>query len=335
MSGDVARVRCRINALIARGLGVAMVRHGLGLEGVSEAWGGPEDDDHPTWYVWLDCAAGAYRLRLEDRGEAEPADGQRDDTVRRALFSISYYPAPQEPVFRHFSAEERALITSDHVDATGTPGFDSRALIDPRLFKVAVLEVIDDTAAAQTSIVFSGLDRMVSRNDGTQAARTLPAWDLGYPLFDSLTGLYAFAARLPPKRVILSRQPGVEFVGLDGACRDSNRTALKTLLVVFPADVGQPATGRAESSLVATLRRPPWSVVLDTGQPPAGHRHASSAHGPSSCAQTREPVTTAPSAHAGPCTCVRPATPPFAFNEQWWRLATLTPSADTLPCGCN
>ena len=301
MSG-VELFRTMVGAMIAQGFAVDSVRDGLDLKGASEVWGGPETDDHPAWYFWLTSARGAYRLRLE----------QTEDLIEcptpavRGVFSVKYYPAPGEPVFRHFSDPERALVEGPLFDRTNTPTFDAQAFIPEPLFNVGAIGCIKDLATGQVFLEFTSIDRLrffparghaggagaerpengdgaerPEHGDGALPVRQLPAWDVGYPLFDALVGLQAFQGGRPPKRIVLSRQAGFEFVATEAGgddLRDSRDATFKSLLVAFFPETGA-TSSPVEAMMISRQVAEPWTPVLDTAAPwLAGHGHGHGRH---------------------------------------------------------
>lgn len=331
--------RTKIGAMMAHGFAMDAVRDALDLKGVSEVWGGPEADDHPAWYVWLSISRGAYRLRLE----TAEAVGGSGAPVLRALLSIRYFPSPDEPAFRHFSERERSLIEGPLFDRTHTPTFDGQDQVPEKLFHVASMEMVDDVARGRACLTYSSLDRMRYRHgpDGTgtgKANRELPAWDLGYPLFDGFVGLHSFLSRTVPTRLILSSQPGFEFVATESGdlqCRDADDRAFKSLLVMCAARCGESASP-VEDQLCSDLLVPPWVPLMDTTVRCSCVGDCSHDHG-----HGREPEHGRGHAR-GPGQSLRNLTLgvanweiPLAFNEQWWRLASAERVANTLPCGCH
>ncbi len=320
--------RVKIGAMIARGFAIDAVRDTLDLKGVSEVWGGPDADDRPAWYVWLNISRGAYRIRLE----TADVGGDGGTPVPRGLLSIRYFPSPDEPAFKHYSERERSLIEGPLFDHTYTPTFHGQDRIPEDLFHVASMEFVDDVARGRACLAYSSLDRMRYRrrpaDPGPEATvRELPAWDLGYPLFDAFVGLHSFLTRTAPARIILSRQPGFEFVEAEGGdfeCREANDLAFKSLLVACSADSERSASPM-EDRMCSDLLTPPWTPLLDSR---ARCNHGSDC---SSAGREHGHGHTLRSLTFGGATW----TIPLAFNEQWWRLATADQVTNTMPCGCH
>jgi len=342
---DADFFRLRIGAMIAQGFLVDEVRGGLHLKGASEVWGGPAFDDRPAWYFWLTAAPGAYRLRLEN---IERVEGSA--TAARCVLSVKYYPSPSESVFECYGPEERALIGGGLFDNTHTPTFDAQDRIAETLFTVGGIEFVHDPACGQSLLSFSAFQRMrldPRPNEPRTPALShvacggLPAWDLGYPLFEAVVGLEAFIARRGPARVILSEQSEAE--GRGASSRREPLSAFKTLLAVFGPDSA--AASAAEEPAVATLLGDPWHVVYDCAVPMAGHH----THHHRGAAAAGEPNGHAVSHH--PCACghhphhdgrhrivrIGDATleVPLSVTDQWWVLAAADPAANAMPCGCH
>lgn len=320
--------RTKIGAMIAQGFAMDTVRQSLDLKGVSEVWGGPETDDLPGWYIWLSISPGAYRLRLE----SAEGGGDVGAPITRGLLSIKYFPSPAEPAFKHYSERERSLMEGPLFDHTHTPTFDGQDQIPENLFQVGSMEIIDDVARDSTCLTYSSLDRMryiqCSRQPSVcDASRELPAWDLGYPLFDVFVGLHSFLTRTTPTRLLLSQHPGFEFVESERGeveFRDAEDRVFKSLLVACSAGRGG-STSPVEDKLCADLLTSPWTPLLDSAVrcgcdddcSPRYHDHG---HG-----HTRRRLK------LGDATWEIP----LAFNEQWWRMASAEEVANTMPCGCH
>lgn len=360
--------RTMVGAMIAQGFAVDSVRDGLDLKGVSEVWGGPETDDHPAWYFWLTSSRGAYRLRLEQ------TDRMRDcpTPAVRGVFSVKYYPSPGDPVFRHFSEQERGLIEGPLFDHTNTPRFDAQALIPEPLFNVGAIGCIRDLAAGQVFLEFTSIDRLRffrppgpaagsrshAEDDGNGASpfRQMPAWDVGYPLFDAFVGLQAFHDHRPPKRIILSRQDGFEFVAAGSGgddLRDSRSATVKSLLVAFLPENGT-ASSPVEAIMIARQVEDPWTPLVDTAAPWLachGHQHNVALHQhfcgvDRTCGCARDYWHDGPHDHRpstrGQDAFLHPVQVgnvtwevPLAFNALWWALTASERTVNAMPCGCH
>lgn len=199
------KARFTIQSLLARGLGATGLARETGLARASEVWGGDEPLDRAAWYVWLSNSPGAYKLELEE-GEVLPSGHWR------ARFTIRYYPSPEEPGFGGFSAEERAVVHEGLLDATGTPRIEVASQIPGNLFVVGSVEWVSDSGAEATVIGLSALDRLVARDEKGVALRDVLGWRLGAALLTTLAGLHAKIERRTVRRILLTRQPGFEFV---------------------------------------------------------------------------------------------------------------------------
>lgn len=363
--------RTAITAMVAHGFAADEVRRALDLKAASEVWGGPDFDGQPAWYLWLTSSPGAYRLRLVAAEEAV-ADGT---AVLRGVFSIKYYPSRWEPVFRQHSPAERALIEGDAFDDTNTPRFDALDRIPETWFGVGTIEFTFDVGRGQAFLEYVSLDPMrfarsatTGRDGDAEGApgggaresrlRQLPAWDLGYPAFDALAGLQAFVSRRAPKRAILSRQAGFDFIEADGGALepvDSDHTALKSLLLVFlPRQSRDPSP--LEAAKTAAQLADPWTPLIDTAAQWAthetpgragvlshhDHRHLHSACCRRSAAGGAEAGCCGKSDHAAHAASLHPVRVgkviwevPLAFNDHWWALAEAEHKTNTMPCGCR
>lgn len=378
MSG-VEMFRTMVGALIAQGFAVDSVRDGLDLKGASEVWGGLETDDHPAWYFWLTSSRGAYQLRLEQ----SEALSECPSPVVRGVFSVKYYPSPGEPVFRHFSEQERALIEGPLFDRTNTPKFDTHTFIPEPLFNVGAIGCTKDLATGQVFLEYTSIDWLrffpapggadgdgpetPENGHGAPPFRQVPAWDVGYPLFDALVGLQAFRGRIPPKRIVLSCQDGFELVatGTGGdELRDSREATFKSLLVAFFPEDG--ATGSPiEATMLARQVADPWTPLVDTAAPwlvrhGHGQQHgaleASPHHGcrgpDRACCcgyghgqrheHRHEPRNGHWAAAPERDAFLHPVQVgsviwevPLAFNAQWWALTASERTINAMPCGCH
>lgn len=345
--------RAHIGSMLARGLVADTVHSELDLKGASEVWGGPDTDEHPAWYFWLTCSPGAYRLRLVD---IETPDGTAG--FLRGVFSIKYYPSCREPVFSCFSQHEQALINAGLFDDTNTPEFDVLDRIPENLFSVGTIEFILDSANGQWFLKYASLEQMRFRKPdaGAQNAepslversdipllRRLPSWDLGYPLFDALVGLHVFLTRRAPKRIILSCQPGFEFIENEMGVihdQDCKYVAFKSLLLTcFPQhdDICSPV----ETMMTARQLTEPWIPQFDMAARRVSSSHSNrhfrirgkGEHGACGCGHVhhRMGTTLRHMIKVGENNWEVP----LAFNEHWWTMAETALRANTLPCGCR
>lgn len=244
-----------IQSLLARGLGATEVARRTGLARASEVWGGDEPLDRPAWYLWLLSSPGAYKLELED-ADTIPGGGWR------ARYTIRYYPARSEPAFERFSAEERAAVEGGLLDATGTPGIDVASKIPGNLFVVGSLEWASDPEGDAVVIGLSALDRLVAREDGGATLRDVPGWRLGTSLFTALAGLHAQIYRRAVRRILLTRQQGLELVlsGSEFEWRDTDDRVQAEAALVFGISKAPPSVG---DSLLDAMREPGAEVAAD------------------------------------------------------------------------
>lgn len=352
--------RTHIGAMLSRGSVAEVVHSELDLKGASEVWGGPETDDFPAWYFWLTCSPGAYRLRLVD---IDTLDNDGAGTLR-GVFSIKYYPSCREPVFSHFSRQEQALINAGLFDETNTPKFEALDRVAENLFGVGTIELTSDLTNGQWFLNYVSLDRMRFHGPGVglpnaepklaetaSPVRQLPAWDLGFPLFDVFVGLHVFLTRRAPKRIILSSQAGFEFVETAAGGLDSQtceQVAFKSLLLTcFPrhGEAGSPIETMMTTRQIAA----PWILHFDTAalqaaRPGDWQRDVHDSFGEGGAES--EQVTCG-------CGCNHGRRPmsaalrhrikvggtdwdvPLAFSEHWWTLAEAELKANVLPCGCR
>lgn len=352
--------RSTIGAMIGQGFAVDDVREKLFLKGASEVWGGEEMDSHPAWYFWLANSPGAYRLQLVQSGRMDEHEG----SVMRGVFSVKYYPSPLEPVFSHFSPFEQALVVGDAFDHTNTPMLEAK--VPENLFSVGTIEFIRDLINKQSFLTYTSLDRLrfhksspelnrVGDDESTfieepSHPRQIPAWDLGYPLFDASVGLNAFLMRKPPKRVILSRQSGFDFFETntgDLVQRDSEEIVFKSLMVAFYPECCE-KDSTFEESLTSQLLGSPWTPILDTAAPwrcrSDSHQHTCNGrlgsqinHGHEACACT-DGHRHMPDVKTTSCRSVNVDgviwEVPLAFNEQWWLMAEAEQFMKSM-CGCH
>lgn len=292
------------------------VKRVTGLNAVSQVWG-----DKPAWYFWIADTPGVYALQLE--GITTPPDLDHRDWVTGS-FAMKCYPFSHEKVFGTFSFQERTLIQSNCFDHTHTPRFSHREQIPGTLFNVAAVELKVDSADRQALFVLQGLDIMqisyaedVVRNyrrlqqekrfEGGDIDRSVPGWELAYPLFDRLICLYAFYSRQPPTRMWMTRSPGFSYVvdNDQAACVQTPEISLFSLSVLF----GDPETeDQEEADLIhrEDIGDDQQLVYDRTFHCDHFHREA---HQP-------------------------PYLPPL--NEQWWSLAhTDYKSTLSSTCGCG
>jgi hypothetical protein len=233
--------RNRIEGLLIRASWLGALRSLLGLDSVSQVWGG-----NAAWYLWIQGAPGPYHLAFSE-GDVVEANGHR---LFEGRFAVKCYPYPDHPNFNGFSSEERQLIRSDLFDATHTPRFEAIAKIPGSLFTVGSICLLCDEEASFVLLTYQSLDALrISQSDtlsgfsktdsGTGAARlvrNVAGWEIGYPLFDCLVGLYAHSTGYPPAFIGATSCQGFEHtVFADGraVCRTSRKSTQTTLTIAF------------------------------------------------------------------------------------------------------
>lgn len=233
----------KVDSMLVTTSWVDELKHLLGIEAVSQIWG-----NVPAWYMWFSKAQGVYRLQL-----AEAMIEEKNPDNRQGFFSINCYPFHHTAVFETFSYEEQVLSRSDWFDETHTPRFEKKENVPDSLFNVAVLEYRvnqDETMACftlesldtlrclypeETALDFDliGKKRLFRRGE---IGRSVPGWQLGYPVFDRLLCMYAFYSKSKPVRVRITRSTGFEYIHTGNhafACRNTPATHRWTASVFF------------------------------------------------------------------------------------------------------
>jgi hypothetical protein len=305
--------RNKVDNMLVTASWVEEVRDDLGITGVSQIW-----DDRPAWYFWLSRFRGAYQLQLESASD--------DPYAPAGIFSLKYYPSAQERVFPAFSAEERAVVQSPLFDHTNTPRYEERGRIPESLFNVATVFFSTTADDKQACLCFQALTsmRMVYKSAGVQSFssvaqtrrftrgetdRQVPAWELGYALFDRLAGFYTFYSKNTPVRIVLTRSPGFEYV-FDGSagfqCVDTDDIHVYSLNLFFGA-------GHQNGGAF------PGTAVADWLEEDAQETLFDRRYGP----------------HENPGTDRLPL-PDTAVNPSWWTLARACYSSSLAStCGCE
>jgi len=204
--------RNKMESMLITASWVEQVQNMLDITGVSQVWG-----DRPEWYVWIDGAPGVYDLVFE-QGDTITASGQ---TLNVGLFAIKCYPYITATMFEAFSPREREIVNSDWFDSTHTPRIEARQNIPESLFVVGSMSFIIDADETVAMLAFDSLDSlkwsMLTTKNGEKnglhkesVIRNLPAWHIGYPLFDRLISLYAFYSKQPPAFIGASQSPGFD-----------------------------------------------------------------------------------------------------------------------------
>lgn len=255
--------RNRIEGLLIRASWVGALSSMLGLDGVSQVWNG-----NAAWYIWLQRALGVYHLAFSEGHVVEV----NDHRLFEGHFAVKCYPYPDHPIFTGFSREERYLIRSDRFDSTHTPRFEVSAEIPDSLFSVGSISLLCDAEASLAMLTYQSLDALrihqsdevsalstADRAPGTaRLVRNVAGWDIGYPLFDCLVGLYAHFTGRPPVFIGATSCQGFEHtIFADGniVCRPSRKSIQTALTIGF-----HPSNG--DTSWVKTL----WQDRMETGE---------------------------------------------------------------------
>ena len=182
--------RSKIESLLIKSSWVKAVQDLLALEAVSQVWG-----DRPEWYFWIKGAPGIYSLALVD-AEISDIDGQKPILGQ---FFIKCYPYPGSREIGCFSAEEQSALNSDIFDSTHTPRIEAKSQIDDSWFTVGSISLLQWTNEQRVMLTYDSLEHIItcqlkfSKNGdetGLEVIRNVPGWEMGYPLFNCLIGLF-------------------------------------------------------------------------------------------------------------------------------------------------
>ena len=265
-------------------------RH-IGLRHLHRIPGQPLD-----WYLWLSEPDGAWHLRLA--GLRHPGQGPCG-----GLFTVHYYPRPEDAAIHGFSAAECVLRADPACfDETGTPRATAVNDLPADAFAVGTLEILSDQAATATMVRARAQDWWVETTDpGAPPDRRVAGWDLTLRLADRLIQILAFTAGAAPVQVRVGRKAGV--YGL--------------------------RSRRGAPHLVANPLLMQWTleVVLPLPGPAGPHRVA-----PDTCAAFAATAAGADDVDWTPAL----TQPPFArqpfINIAWWNAARWQFPADGSPC---
>jgi hypothetical protein len=172
---------------------------------------------------------------------------------KQGFFSIKCYPFDNTTVFDTFSHEERMLIQSGLFDETHTPRFEENQKIADSLFNVAAMEYRVNQDESMACFTLESLDtlRWIYPEETAQdfdptlksrcyrkggIGRSVPGWQLGYPVFDRLLCMYAYYSKTRPVRVRIARSPGFEYVHTGAhtfECRDAPENHRLSATVFF------------------------------------------------------------------------------------------------------
>lgn len=270
----------KINSMLVMTSWIDELKDLLGIEAVSQIWG-----EVPAWYMWLSDAHGVYRLQL-----AEATNQEKNPANKQGFFSIKCYPFNNSAVFNTFSYEEQVLSRSGFFDDTHTPRFEENERISDSLFNVAGMEyrvTRDDTMAcfslesldslryiytAETEQHFDLIGKRRSYRKG-EVGRSVPGWQLGYPVFDRLLCMYAFYSKAKPIRVRITRSPGFEY-SHTGECLNASDTH-RLAASVFFASPHRPDMGLHlnKSDILEPEEEPGQVEILLDRAFPCGHLH--------------------------------------------------------------
>jgi hypothetical protein len=227
---------------------------------VSQVWG-----RQPEWYIWISEKPGPYALVLEHSTGGKT--GIHD--FHQGMFAVKCFPYPQHSVFERFSEAERQCLKSARFDQTNTPVYEARPDIPPSFFNIASLMITSYPQNGTAVFTIESLDtiRMANTCDagsapGTDMAhtqarllRSVPGWEMGYALFDSLISLYAFSIRMAPQWFRLSRLPGFE-----------HALMADETITVRPCSKSRVFSANLIFAEVPTVNPNQWLPVLDEGE---------------------------------------------------------------------
>jgi hypothetical protein len=194
---------------------VEQVQKMLGLDGVSQVWG-----ERPEWYIWIHGAPGAYALAFEEGVTCE----EKNQPLNLGQFAVKCYPYVDAGVFDTFAPQECKMVTSDLFDHTHTPRLEARHRLPEAFFAVGSLAFKVNAAGTVAMLTYDSIDflkwstltaktgKRNSPNDSLDknVIRNIPAWQVGYPLFDRLISLYAFYSKQTPAFIGVTQSPGFE-----------------------------------------------------------------------------------------------------------------------------
>lgn len=237
--------RTKIDNMLTAASWVHTVMQLLELNGVSQIW-----SEKPGWYFWIADAPGVHHLEL--RACRTTGQGNSDD-ARTGLFSLKFYPYADNPAFERFSRQEQHIVRSDLFDETSTPRYECLESIPADLFTIATIEFTTRCDDAWSLFSIESLDVMRTRRTRSrdtiesctncEVERSVPAWELGYPLFDRLVSLHANHSKEKPARVLFATAPGFEHVrdSRDSfLCEAADSVQVLALYVLFVKNGVQP-----------------------------------------------------------------------------------------------
>jgi hypothetical protein len=313
----------KVNSMLVTTSWVDDLKDRLGIKAVSQIWG-----EVPAWYMWLSDARGAYRLELADTMYEEKIPANK-----RGFFSIKCYPFDNTAVFNTFSYEEQVLSRSRFFDDTHTPRFEDTKRIPGSLFNVAAMEYRVTENGTMACFTLDSLSILCCvypeetvqdfdligksrRYRHGEIGRSVPGWQLGYPVFDRLLCMYAFYSKAKPVRVRIACSPGFQYVHSGNHtfdCVDAPDTRRWTASVVFacPDRCDMGVHGREPDVLASEEGPGQLDILLDRAFP-CGHHHHIDKMG------SLQAVESAP------------------VSPLWWSLAeTIYTSSMASTCGCH
>ncbi len=250
--------RSRIEGALIQASWSDAVRYLLGITGTSQVW-----EERPAWHFWLEGEPGAHSLRLEEWGELLGGGGE---PWRLGRFAVRFYPDPEAPVFSRFSPTERNLVADGLFDPVHyVPRADRQEEIPERCFQVGAVEIATRTVSDSLALRVDALTSARERGPSGETLRHIPAWELALQLFDRLAGLFSHQLHHPPRRLVVRREPGFEWVsGADGTCTcgEVGDVALSTAYVLF-------GNGAEDPWCDPSAGPPALDVTFPPGQAPA------------------------------------------------------------------
>ncbi|MGD9089129.1 MAG: hypothetical protein PVI38_11580 [Desulfobacterales bacterium] len=301
--------RNKVESMLITASWVEQVQKILHLAGVSQVWG-----DRPEWYVWIAGAHGVYSLIFEEGDTMQAVD----QTLYVGRFAVKCYPYVSAGVFEAFSPREREMVNSHLFDHTHTPRLETQQEIPEAFFVIASISLALDAAESVALFTFDSLNFLRGSTScaKTGAAnhlpeksciRNIPAWQIGFPLFDRLVSLYAFYSKQPPAFIGATRSPGFETIidthqsPVSRVCADIQQRST-SVLFANPADT---------DAWVHAL----WRAQLDREEQIVFENTCSQR----ACQHFAEE-----------------AKPPVAINSLWWDLAHADLKSElATTCGCK
>jgi len=225
------------------------------------------------------------------------------------------------------------LTRSELFDETHTPRFEEKEKIPDTLFNVAAMDYRvnqNDTMACFTlesldsmrcvypeeTVLNFNLLRKIRRYRKGEIGRSVPGWQIGYPVFDRLLCMYAFYSKYKPVRVRITRSTGFEFIHTGNhtfECLKASDVHRLAVSVFFVSPSHHDRGGDIDRPDVLEPDEEPGQVeVLLDQEFPWGHLH------PSERIASLQKVADTP------------------LNPLWWSLAETKYNSNlTSTCGCH